>query len=75
MIPLYKMFYSKTPKITDKNGIEKPNSIASLEKVNLNGVDQWILIRSHDMDNPILLFYMAVQALQRWLLHINMNAH
>ncbi len=51
-----KMFYSKTPKIKDNNGKIKPNSIASLEKVKIGGIDQWIIIRGHDKNYPILLF-------------------
>jgi len=39
-----------TPSIKTKNGI------ASLEKISLNNVDQWISIRGDDMSNPILLF-------------------
>ena len=51
-----KMFYSRTPKIKDKEGKIKPNSVASLEKVPIGGIDQWIIIRGHDKVNPILLF-------------------
>lgn len=45
-----------TPPITDANGNPLPNSIALLEKVNLNGSEQWISIRGKDMDKPVLLF-------------------
>ena len=51
-----RLFSSKTPQIKDSEGNVKPNSIASLEKVQLGGLDQWIIIRSHDITNPILLF-------------------
>ncbi|MEM8969777.1 MAG: alpha/beta hydrolase [Bacteroidota bacterium] len=44
------MSRSYTPKI------KGANSIASLEKVNLGGIKQTILIRSQDTANPILLF-------------------
>lgn len=44
-----------TPPILDSNGKPIPSSIAILEKVNLNGTEQWITIRGHDADKPILL--------------------
>lgn len=47
--------FAATPPITDVNGKPLPNSIASLEKVNLNGSEQWITIRGQDVDKPILL--------------------
>lgn len=37
-------------------GIQGKNSIAALECVNINGLDQSLLIRSEDTDNPILLY-------------------
>jgi pimeloyl-ACP methyl ester carboxylesterase len=36
--------------------IAGPNSIAVLEKVNLNGRDQWITIRGKDDNKPVLLY-------------------
>ncbi len=36
--------------------IAGPNSIASLEKVNLGGRDQWITIRGKDVNKPVLLY-------------------
>lgn len=45
-----------TPDITDTSGKQIPGSIASLEKVNLGGIDQWISIRGRSIANPILLF-------------------
>ena len=48
--------YAMTPSITDANGNAMPGSIATLEKVNLNGSAQWISIRGKDANKPVLLF-------------------
>lgn len=56
MKSFFRIFYSKTPKIKDSNGKFKPDSVASLEKISLGGFDQWILIRGHSINNPVLLF-------------------
>lgn len=45
-----------TPPITDANGDVIPGSIATLEKVDLNGSQQWISIRGKDVNKPVLLF-------------------
>jgi pimeloyl-ACP methyl ester carboxylesterase len=47
--------FAATPPITDENGNAIPGSIATLEKVNLNGTEQWISIRGHDTTKPVLL--------------------
>jgi pimeloyl-ACP methyl ester carboxylesterase len=47
--------FAATPPITDANGKPLLGSIATLEKVTLNGSEQWITIRGHDVGNPILL--------------------
>ena len=47
--------FAATPPITDGNGEPPPNSISTLEKVTLNGSEQWITIRGQDVDKPILL--------------------
>jgi len=47
--------FAATPPIVDENGKPIPGSIATLEKVNLNGTEQWISIRGHDTTKPILL--------------------
>jgi pimeloyl-ACP methyl ester carboxylesterase len=49
-------FFASTPPIRDTNGQPMPGSIATLEKVNLNGSEQWISIRGKDVDKPVLLF-------------------
>jgi pimeloyl-ACP methyl ester carboxylesterase len=51
VIILWQFFVpGKTP------AIKTPNGVASLEKVMLGGVEQWILIRGEDAANPVLLF-------------------
>lgn len=45
-----------TPAIRDERGRRVPDSVASLEKVRLGGVDQWILIRGSSSRNPLVLF-------------------
>lgn len=44
-----------TPAITGPDGEPVPGSIASMEKVELNGSEQWITLRGHDTSNPVLL--------------------
>jgi pimeloyl-ACP methyl ester carboxylesterase len=48
-------YFASTPPITDANGQPIAGSIATLEKVNLNGTEQWITIRGYDVNKPILL--------------------
>jgi len=45
-----------TPPIRGEDGQPLPDSIATLEKVRLGGVDQWLIIRGQDVDKPVLLF-------------------
>jgi len=45
-----------TPRIKGSMGQANAGSVASLEKLNLGGVSQWILIRGRDKSNPLLLF-------------------
>src|SRR5579859_1888075 len=47
--------WAATPPIVDARGQRPPNSIASLEKVSLNGSEQWITLRGSDVNNPVLL--------------------
>jgi pimeloyl-ACP methyl ester carboxylesterase len=55
MAVIASQYFAATPPITDTNGQPVPGSIAVLEKVTLNGSEQWITIRGHDVNNPILL--------------------
>jgi pimeloyl-ACP methyl ester carboxylesterase len=48
--------FASTPRITDAQGNVLPNSIASLEKVTLNGSEQWITLRGKDISKPVLLY-------------------
>ncbi|MCE1252317.1 MAG: alpha/beta fold hydrolase [Anaerolineae bacterium] len=47
---------ANTPSISDAQGQPVPGSIASLEKVNINGSEQWISIRGKNINNPVLLY-------------------
>lgn len=52
-IALYIIFsfsIARTPKNNSDKGITK------LEKLNIGGIAQWVLIRGDDIDNPIILF-------------------
>jgi len=35
---------------------KRRRGLASLERVTINGAEQWILVRTHDVDNPVLLY-------------------
>ena len=41
--------------VAERIKISSPNGIDSLEKIKLGGVDQWILIRGWNRENPVLL--------------------
>ncbi|HQU37890.1 MAG TPA: hypothetical protein PLR65_15005, partial [Anaerolineales bacterium] len=46
----YSQWTAHTPAILGADGKNLPGSIASLEKVKLGGVDQWLIIRGHDVN-------------------------
>jgi pimeloyl-ACP methyl ester carboxylesterase len=46
----------KQSSIADELRIDAPNGIETIELVELNGLQQWIKIRGHDLGNPVLLF-------------------
>ncbi|PTL84573.1 alpha/beta fold hydrolase [Vitiosangium sp. GDMCC 1.1324] len=45
-----------TPPIQDEWGRPQLEGIASLERVRLGGVDQWLLMRGRSVHNPLLLY-------------------
>ena len=47
---------ARTPPLTGSDGEPLPGSIATLEKVQLGGHNQWISIRGRSADNPVLLY-------------------
>lgn len=53
---MVRLFKGRTPKIRNTEGKEIETSIASLEPIILGGYKQWILIRSHNVKNPLLLY-------------------
>jgi pimeloyl-ACP methyl ester carboxylesterase len=53
---LLSQLWAHTPPILGEDGRPLPNSIASLEKVQLGGEDQWLIIRGQDVNKPVLLF-------------------
>jgi pimeloyl-ACP methyl ester carboxylesterase len=48
--------FAATPPILGADGTPLPGSIATLEKVNLGGSQQWITIRGKDVTKPVLLY-------------------
>ncbi len=52
---IFSQTFAATPAILDADGKPIPGSIATLEKVTLNGTEQWITIRGRDITKPILL--------------------
>ncbi len=53
---LFFFFPTWTPDIKAPDGAALPNSISTLEEIELGGIKQSILIRGKDRNNPILLF-------------------
>ncbi|WP_239618514.1 alpha/beta fold hydrolase [Cohnella mopanensis] len=56
LLIVFLFFPTWTPAIKDAQGNKLPNSIATLEEISLGGVQQSLLIRGNDRNNPILLF-------------------
>lgn len=55
----YSQWHTSTPLFLGANGKPQPDSIATLEQVNINGSQQWISIRGKNIHNPVLLFLMV----------------
>ncbi len=53
---LFTQLTASTPPILDERGNPVQGSIAELRQVELNGRKEWISIRGHSQDNPVLLF-------------------
>jgi len=53
---LLSQWFATTPPILGADGQPLPGSIAELTAVELNGRNQWMTIRGHDVDKPVLLF-------------------
>ena len=53
---IYSQITASTPEIKDENGIVMENSIAKLEKIDVNARSEWISIRGQNKNNPVLLF-------------------
>jgi hypothetical protein len=48
--------WGETPAITGENGQNFTRSIATLERIKLSGIEQYVLIRGTDSTKPLLLF-------------------
>jgi len=46
---------AKTKNIVNSEGELVENSVAEMEKIKLGGVDQWLVIRGQNINNPVLL--------------------
>lgn len=53
---IFSHIFANTPKIKGENGNIIDNSIAKLEKIDLNNKNEWVSIRGHNKENPVLLF-------------------
>ena len=56
VVVLISQWLAYTPPIRKEDGSEMPGSIAALERLELNGSQQWISIRGKDVTKPVLLF-------------------
>lgn len=47
---------ASTPPVLGPGGEPVAGALATLERVRIGGVEQWISVRGHDPDNPVLLY-------------------
>lgn len=47
---------ARTTEIKDENGKVIPNSIAEIKKIEIGGVNQYLMIRGNNKNNPVILF-------------------
>jgi acetyl esterase/lipase len=47
---------ARTPEIKDQHGKVIPNSIAEIKKIRIGGVNQYLMIRGNNTNNPVILF-------------------
>ncbi|MCF8008482.1 MAG: lysophospholipase [Halanaerobiales bacterium] len=55
IIIIISLLPGKTSPILDQNGKKLKDSISVMEKVNIGGVNQWVVTRGKSKDNPIIL--------------------
>ena len=55
VLTVVSLWPGKTSPIVDSTGNEMEGSVAKMEKINLGGVDQWIVTRGQDVNNPIII--------------------
>jgi pimeloyl-ACP methyl ester carboxylesterase len=56
LVVVHVLTHGRTPPIVDEHGVVVPGSVASLERMQLGGVPQSVLIRGRSKHNPVLLF-------------------
>lgn len=56
IVVITSQFFATTPPIQGSNGKPLPRSVAVMEKVSVNGREQWITIRGKDTSKPVLLY-------------------
>ncbi len=53
---LLRFWHAFTPRILNERGEVVPESVATLESLNVGGIRQWVLIRGQNRRNPVLVF-------------------